>query len=85
MTSESQDYLVWSNQHGMWWRPAGRGYTKQIEEAGRYTRVNAEAIVKDATLDGRLTHRRTNPLTGAEYSSVDEVMVPAPESIGVSA
>lgn len=73
-------YLIWSNQRGGWWRARERGYTVRIEEAGRYTREHAERIVANATLNGTLTHRRTNPYTGEEYSSVDEVMVLAPEA-----
>lgn len=71
-------YLVWSNQHGMWWRGGHRGYTQFIEEAGRYTRGDAEEIVAKATCDGALKHRRTDPYTGVEYTAFDEVMVPAP-------
>lgn len=73
-------FLVWSNQHAAWWRPARRGYTTIIEEAGRYDRGEAEAIVKDATLDGRLQHSRVDPVTGLAYTSFDEVLVLAPES-----
>lgn len=29
-------YFIWSNEHGAWWRPAHRGYTQDIGEAGRY-------------------------------------------------
>lgn len=74
-------FLVWSNEHGMWWRPAERGYTDSIEEAGRYPRSYAEKIVSRATLDGQLTHRLTDPVTGEEYSQLAEVMVLAPEDI----
>jgi hypothetical protein len=28
-------FLVWSNQHGMWWRTGKSGYTQVVEEAGR--------------------------------------------------
>ena len=75
-------FLVWSNQHGMWWRPEQIGYTQIIDEAGRYSRSMAAEIVRDATLDGKLTYRRTDPVTEREYSAVSEVMVLAPESIG---
>jgi hypothetical protein len=74
-------FLIWSNQHAMWWRPARRGYTPVIEEAGRYPRAAAEKIVADATLGGQLSHQRVNPITGEGYTSFDEVMVPAPESL----
>jgi hypothetical protein len=74
-------YLVWSNEHQAWWRGGHRGYTSSIEEAGRYERSDAEGIVAGATLDGLLTVRRTDPVTGIEYSQHSEVMVLAPEDI----
>lgn len=33
---ENLRWLIWSDKHGAWWRPAQRGYTPRIEEAGRY-------------------------------------------------
>lgn len=77
--STEKCYLVWSNQHQQWWRPAGRGYTGYIEEAGRYERADADRIVADATCDGHLVITRTNPYTGAEYPQLSEVVVLAPE------
>lgn len=74
-------FLVWSNEHRMWWRPNHAGYTEFIDEAGRYGRSYAEEIVARATLDGVLTVRRTNPYTGEEYSQLSEVVVLAPEDI----
>jgi hypothetical protein len=74
-------FLVWSNEHQMWWRGGHRGYTPFIEEAGRYERAEAAHIVADATLDGQLTVRRTDPVTGVEYSQLSEVLVLAPESV----
>jgi hypothetical protein len=76
-------FLIWSNEHRSWWRGAERGYTQVIEEAGRYERATAEAIVSRATCDGLLTHRAVDPVSGQEYSSLSEVMVLAPESIPV--
>jgi hypothetical protein len=73
-------YLIWSNQHAMWWRPNERGYTQYIEEAGRYSRADAERIVNDATLGGRLGHRRVNPMTEERYTAFDEYAVLAPEA-----
>lgn len=75
----AQRWLVWSNQHGMWWRPNRSGYTAFIEEAGRYSRAEAERIVAQATCDGQLKHTRVNPVTGVGYIGVDEVMVLAPK------
>jgi hypothetical protein len=73
-------WLIWSNQHAMWWRAAKRGYTQFIEEAGRYDYPDAVRIVADATLDGQLRHERVNPVTGESYISYDEVLVLAPEA-----
>lgn len=73
--------LVWSNQHSAWWRPNRRGYTTFIEEAGRYDRTEAEEIVRDATLGGQLSRQRIDPVTGRAYSSYDEALVLAPESL----
>lgn len=74
-------YLVWSNEHQMWWRPGHRGYTRTIEEAGRYSHTEATEIVSRATLFGRLAQTRTNPVTGEEYQWLSEHLVLAPESI----
>lgn len=27
-------YLVWSHEHGAWWRPGGHGYTTHLSDAG---------------------------------------------------
>lgn len=74
-------YLIWSNQRGMWWRANERGYTAIIDEAGRYPLDQAQRIVAKATLDGRLTHERTDPMTGCAYTMLDEVIVPVPETM----
>ena len=34
-------YLIWSWEHDAWWRPARRGYTEDVAEAGRYTEAEA--------------------------------------------
>ena len=41
-------YLVWSNEHRLWWRPNSRGYCPDWESAGRYTRQEAIAICAGA-------------------------------------
>jgi len=59
-------WLVWSNEHGAWWRPNTWGYTYQISEAGRYT--EAEAI----------RHSQSRPATPT--APCPEVMLLAPEA-----
>jgi hypothetical protein len=41
-------YLVWSNEHGAWWRPGRQGYTRSLAEAGRYTHAQALDICERA-------------------------------------
>lgn len=73
-------FLIWSNQHGRWWRPDERGYTPFIEEAGPYSRPDAERIVAKATLNGRLFKAVADP-SGRSYQRFDEYMVIAPEFV----
>lgn len=77
-----REWLVWSNQHGMWWGPGHRGYRLRIEEAGRYTKAEARNIVALATCGWQLEERRRDPVSGREYTGFDEVMVPAPVTMG---
>lgn len=44
------EYLIWSIEHGAWWRPNRCGYTLRVQDAGRYTREDAAQIVKDANV-----------------------------------
>jgi len=43
-------YLVWSIEHTAWWRPAHRGYTRDLYLAGHYSRDEAREIVKNANI-----------------------------------
>jgi len=74
-------FLIWSNEHAMWWRANQCGYTQYIEEAGRYERAEAAGIVRRASLDGQLGVRRHDPVTGHTNLCMPEVMVSAPEEI----
>lgn len=49
---DDRDYLIWSEEHHAWWRPAERGYTSQMKEAGRYSKQRADVIVHNANLIG---------------------------------
>ena len=41
-------YLIYSRKHShgevMWWRPESRGYTRDVNSAGRYTLEEVRAI-----------------------------------------
>lgn len=41
-------YLIFSNEHGAWWRPSRCGYTVMLKAAGRYTRDEALSICAHA-------------------------------------
>lgn len=43
-------YVLWSIEHTAWWRPGRRGYTRDIRAAGRYERLEAREIVRDANI-----------------------------------
>lgn len=47
-----QRYLIWSEEHGLWWRPGERGYTNNLCAAGLYSKERADAIVKSANGHG---------------------------------
>lgn len=72
-------WLVWSNEHGAWWGEAGVGYTRVLDEAGRYSRDDADAIVDRATVGGTLLIAREGR-RGEPLSVLPEVAVPAPEA-----
>ena len=46
----SEFYVIWSEEHGAWWRFGSAGYTHSLEQAGRYTKGQADLIVADANL-----------------------------------
>lgn len=43
-----RNYLIWSEEHGAWWREASSGYTRSLLEAGRYSQEQAIAFVGHA-------------------------------------
>ena len=46
----SPDYVIWSFEHDAWWRPGSWGYTRELAEAGRFTRAAADRIVAAANI-----------------------------------
>ena len=34
-------YLIWSNEHGQWWKPGSWGYCTGLRGAGHFTRDEA--------------------------------------------
>jgi hypothetical protein len=58
-----------------------RGYPSTSRRRAGYERAEAVAIVRRASLDGRLGVRREDPVTGYANLCMPEVMVSAPEEI----
>jgi hypothetical protein len=46
--STEERYVIWSEEHGAWWAPNRLGYTRQLSQAGRYSKAEADEIVTDA-------------------------------------
>lgn len=42
------NWVIWSEEHGAWWAPGGDGYTRSLNEAGRYTEELARRICHEA-------------------------------------
>jgi hypothetical protein len=65
----SRLYLIYSREHNAWWRPGERGYTLELDEAGRYTALEVRRICYSA-------NRRPGPDGGP-----NEFHVPAHEAL----
>lgn len=42
--SKASKYLIWSNEHRLWWRADRKGYTNDLSSAGRYSRDESISI-----------------------------------------
>lgn len=52
MEGDATRFLIWSNEHGKWWRGGELGYTANIYEAGEYELERAVEICVRANLNG---------------------------------
>lgn len=43
-------YFIWDFERGMWWKSNSRGYTKDVNEAGRYGQERAVSICTSSNL-----------------------------------
>lgn len=72
MTEDTRKYLVWSNEHRLWWGPGHSGYTPIISQAGRYGVGAALMICTNANAYLKAT------------AEPNEVMVLAPEELSAA-
>jgi hypothetical protein len=42
------EWLIWSREHGAWWCPESSGYTRNLDQAGRYSLEQATEICEHA-------------------------------------
>jgi excisionase family DNA binding protein len=42
--TEEVPWLIWSNEHHLWWGPDERGYVRDVHRAGRYTEADARKL-----------------------------------------
>jgi hypothetical protein len=47
-SQDTEDYLIWSDEHNAWRGPNGRGHTRDPANAGRYTRAAAIKTCRNA-------------------------------------
>jgi hypothetical protein len=56
-------FLIWSMEHGAWWRPGRVGYTEKLADAGQYSRAEACEIVARANYPPGVCHECMIPLS----------------------
>lgn len=60
-------WMIYSREHNAWWAPHERGYTRDAQYAGFYTRKRAKQICEGAGLDS--------------HGNVQEFMYLAPQAV----
>jgi hypothetical protein len=50
VTITPSGFVIWSIEHGAWWRPGEVGYCDTLAEAGLYTEAEAARIVARANI-----------------------------------
>lgn len=66
-------YMIWSNEHRAWWRPARRGYTTVTLSAGRYSAEEADEILREANFNPAAPPNEVKCLAPAAETIVDEM------------
>src|SRR4051812_5954394 len=65
-----KDFVVWSQDRGMFWRSGWHGYTTRADKAGRFSKEEAERILERANGHLRLDEPRKEIMLNAPDVSV---------------
>ena len=72
MNSKDKIYfLVWSFEHDSWWRADWNGYTKNIDEAGRYLYASCLKILDSGNMHKDRINEAIVPITGYLKESLE--------------
>jgi hypothetical protein len=74
-------YVIWSYQHGAYWRSASAGYCTLIFGAGLYDRAEAEEIAREAN---RFSDRKTEEARDAETEFNRYLEAASPGTLGAA-
>lgn len=69
-------FYIWSNKHQLYWGPNRKGYVAWPSQAGRYTAVEASAIIN---------HSMRGIILGNNRAVPDAIMLPVPDTIPAGA
>ena len=50
MSANDEPWMVWSIEQSAWWGPNSAGYTKDVRQAGLYTKEDALSICREARM-----------------------------------
>lgn len=62
MSDVERKYLIWSVEHGAWWKPNSMGYTHRRIEAGIYSEEEAMEICDKANIGRETPHEVMLPI-----------------------
>ena len=74
-------FVIYSREHNAWWAPGRHGYRKQLEQAGTYTKAEADEICQNAGkhFDGGPNEFRM--LSPNSIHDFEQMISPAPSGV----
>lgn len=71
----SEEFLIWSHEHDAWWKPARRGYTDDVTDAGRYGEAEARGILEKSSYGWRKGSLPKEVIVPADSPDLDMAVV----------